>query len=46
LKPNGAILIKSFHGAGFEELMELARRPFTKVRFLKSDTSRARSSEL
>jgi 23S rRNA U2552 (ribose-2'-O)-methylase RlmE/FtsJ len=26
--------------------MESTRRPFTKDRFLKSDTSRARSSEL
>ena len=46
LKPNGAVLIKSLHGACFAELMESTRRPFTKVRFFKSDTSRARSSEL
>jgi len=46
LKPNGAVLIKTFQGAGFQELVESARRSFTKVRFAKPDASRARSSEL
>lgn len=46
LKPNGAVLIKTFQGAGFKELVESARKPFNKVRFAKPDASRARSSEL
>jgi 23S rRNA (uridine2552-2'-O)-methyltransferase len=46
LKPNGAVLIKTFQGAGFQELVETTRRSFSKVRFAKPDTSRARSSEL
>jgi 23S rRNA (uridine2552-2'-O)-methyltransferase len=46
LKPNGTVLIKTFQGAGFPELVETARRAFTKVRFAKPDASRARSSEL
>jgi 23S rRNA methylase len=46
LKPNGAVLIKTSHGTGFERLLESVRRPFTKVRFPRFDTSRARSSEL
>ncbi len=46
LKPNGAVLIKTFQGGGFRELTETARKFFTKVRFAKPDASRARSSEL
>jgi 23S rRNA (uridine2552-2'-O)-methyltransferase len=46
LKPNGTVLIKTFQGAGFPELVDAARRAFTKVRFAKPDASRARSSEL
>ena len=46
LKPNGAVLIKTFQGAGFQDLVVTARRSFTKVRFAKPDASRARSSEL
>ncbi|HEU4593340.1 MAG TPA: 23S rRNA (uridine(2552)-2'-O)-methyltransferase RlmE [Steroidobacteraceae bacterium] len=46
LKPNGAVLIKTFQGAGFQELVEAARKSFKKVRFAKPDASRARSSEL
>jgi 23S rRNA (uridine2552-2'-O)-methyltransferase len=46
LKPKGAVLIKTFQGAGFQELVESARRSFDKVRFAKPDASRARSSEL
>jgi 23S rRNA (uridine2552-2'-O)-methyltransferase len=46
LKPNGAVLIKTFQGAGFQQLVESARRSFHKVRFAKPDASRARSSEL
>ena len=46
LKPNGSVLIKTFQGAGFRELLESARRSFDKVHFAKPEASRARSSEL
>jgi len=46
LKPIAAILIKSPQCAGFEKLVELPRRSFTKARFAKPDASRTRSSEL
>jgi 23S rRNA (uridine2552-2'-O)-methyltransferase len=46
LKADGAVLIKTFQGAGFQELVESARKSFKKVRFAKPDASRARSSEL
>lgn len=46
LKPNGVVLIKTFQGAGFQELVKTARQSFQKVRFAKPDASRARSSEL
>jgi 23S rRNA (uridine2552-2'-O)-methyltransferase len=46
LKPKGSVLIKTFQGAGFRELVDSARRTFDKVRFAKPDASRARSSEL
>ena len=45
LKPGANALIKTFQGAGFEELLDRARRQFTKVRFLKPEASRARSAE-
>jgi 23S rRNA (uridine2552-2'-O)-methyltransferase len=46
LKPNGTVLIKTFQGAGFTELVESARLTFNKVRFAKPDASRPRSFEL
>lgn len=46
LKPGGAALIKTFQGAGFQELVASARRHFAKVRFAKPDASRARSAEM
>lgn len=46
LKPDGSVLIKTFQGAGFQELVATARRHFAKVRFAKPDASRARSPEL
>ncbi|MBV6417300.1 MAG: Ribosomal RNA large subunit methyltransferase E [Steroidobacteraceae bacterium] len=46
LKPGGAALIKTFQGAGFQELVAEARRRFGKVRFAKPAASRARSPEL
>ncbi len=46
LKPGGSALIKTFQGAGFQELVAAARRRFGKVRFAKPAASRARSPEL
>jgi 23S rRNA (uridine2552-2'-O)-methyltransferase len=46
LKPGGAVLIKTFQGAGFNELVASARANFTKVKFSKPVASRARSAEL
>ena len=45
LKPYSRALIKTFQGAGFKALVEAARRQFLAVRFLKPESSRARSAE-
>jgi 23S rRNA (uridine2552-2'-O)-methyltransferase len=45
LKPGGDALIKVLQGAGFEELVALARTQFARVRCLKPEASRSRSSE-
>jgi 23S rRNA (uridine2552-2'-O)-methyltransferase len=45
LKPGATALIKLLQGAGFEELVGLARTRFGRVRCLKPEASRARSPE-
>lgn len=45
LKPNGAFLCKVFQGAGFDELLQTARRDFKRVVIRKPKASRARSVE-
>ena len=45
LKPGGTMLIKIFHGAGFDELIRLARSQFDRVVIRKPLASRARSRE-
>jgi len=45
LKPGGTALIKVLQGAGFQELVALARRRFDRVKFLKPQASRSRSRE-
>ena len=45
LKPGAAALIKVLQGAGFEELVALARTRFGRVACLKPEASRSRSSE-
>lgn len=45
LKPGGAMLIKIFHGTGFDELIKLARSQFDRVVIRKPLASRARSRE-
>ena len=46
LKGDGAALIKTFQGAGFQELVQSARQRFAKVKLVKPGASRARSPEL
>jgi 23S rRNA (uridine2552-2'-O)-methyltransferase len=45
LGPDGALVMKVFQGAGFQELLAEARRSFQAVRMRKPRASRARSSE-
>jgi 23S rRNA (uridine2552-2'-O)-methyltransferase len=46
LKPGGRALIKTFQGAGFQELVQAARRQFVKVKLVKPAASRSRSPEV
>jgi 23S rRNA (uridine2552-2'-O)-methyltransferase len=46
LKPHGNFLVKTFHGAGYEDLVQSLRRSFLKVYTRKPDASRSRSSEV
>jgi 23S rRNA (uridine2552-2'-O)-methyltransferase len=46
LKPEDSALIKVFQGAGFQELVALARRKFAKVKLCNPEASRSRSPEL
>lgn len=46
LKPGGDALIKVFQGAGFQELVQGARRSFGRVRLVKPQASRSRSPEI
>ncbi|MGH8197251.1 MAG: 23S rRNA (uridine(2552)-2'-O)-methyltransferase RlmE [Steroidobacteraceae bacterium] len=45
LGPEGAVVLKVFQGAGFQELLADARRGFRAVRMRKPKASRQRSSE-
>jgi 23S rRNA (uridine2552-2'-O)-methyltransferase len=45
LKPGGSMLIKIFHGAGFDDLIKQARTRFEKVVIRKPMASRSRSRE-
>ena len=44
LKPQGNFLVKTFHGAGYDGLVNTLRRSFLKVHTRKPDASRSRSS--
>jgi 23S rRNA (uridine2552-2'-O)-methyltransferase len=46
LRPGGALLVKAFHGAGFENLIARLRRSFHKVATRKPEASRAESREV
>jgi len=45
LKPEGNLLVKTFHGTGFAQLRELMSRHFRQVATRKPGASRSRSSE-
>lgn len=45
LKPGGNMLVKMFHGSGFDELVKNARSSFDKVVIRKPLASRSRSKE-
>jgi 23S rRNA (uridine2552-2'-O)-methyltransferase len=46
LKPQGNFLVKTFHGAGFDDLVSALRRSFLQVHTRKPEASRSRSSEI
>lgn len=46
LKPGGAALIKVFQGSGFQELVQGARRRYSRVKLVKPQASRSRSPEI
>ena len=46
LKPQGNFLVKTFHGAGYDDLVNTLRRTFLQVYTRKPDASRSRSSEV
>ena len=46
LKPQGGLLVKVFHGEGFEEFLKAMRSCFKQVISRKPKASRARSSEI
>jgi 23S rRNA (uridine2552-2'-O)-methyltransferase len=45
MKPGGALLVKSFHGSGFSQTIELYRKHFLQVKEIKPKASRANSAE-
>lgn len=45
LRPDGALLVKCFHGSGYSQLVELFRQRFVKVAVRKPKASRDRSAE-
>jgi len=45
LKPDGVLIVKSFHGSGFSQIVESYKRYFTRVVERKPKASRDKSSE-
>ena len=45
LKPNGALVAKVFHGAGYSQLVTLFKQQFRVVKAIKPKASRVKSSE-
>jgi 23S rRNA (uridine2552-2'-O)-methyltransferase len=46
LKPHGNFLVKTFQGAGYEQLVGTLRRSFVQLQTRKPDASRSRSKEV
>mgnify|MGYP001212094299 CR=1 FL=1 len=45
LKPDGALLVKCFHGSGYSQVVELFKRSFVRVAVRKPKASRGASAE-
>ena len=45
LKPEGALVVKLFHGSGYAQLVQLFKRTFRQVKPVKPKASRDKSSE-
>ena len=45
LKADGVFLVKAFHGEAFDELMEVVKRVFMRVKSVKPPASRGESAE-
>ena len=45
LKPDGALVVKLFHGSGYTQLVQLFRDTFKLVKPVKPKASRDKSSE-
>ena len=46
MKPEGALVVKLFHGSGYNELVDLFKQTFKVVKPIKPKASRDRSSEI
>ncbi|WKL14909.1 RlmE family RNA methyltransferase [Comamonas testosteroni] len=46
MKPEGALVVKLFHGSGYDELVDLFKQTFKVVKPIKPKASRDRSSEI
>ena len=45
MKPQGALVVKAFHGSGYSQLVESFKRQFRVVKPIKPKASRDKSSE-
>ena len=45
MKPDGALVVKLFHGSGYDDLVKLFRATFKTVKPMKPKASRSNSSE-
>jgi 23S rRNA (uridine2552-2'-O)-methyltransferase len=45
LKPNGALIVKAFHGSGFSQIVQSYKQRFKRVVERKPKASRDKSSE-
>ncbi len=45
MKPEGALVVKVFHGSGYNELVKLFKASFRTVKPIKPKASRDKSSE-